>query len=260
METAETFALPDKTVAVSGDWHADVGWVQDILPKLRGKVTTLLHVGDFALWPAVEHADFAVSVDYWAKRAGIERVLVTPGNHEDWGRLQKLYDAHPGQAVRMSDAVWALPRGFRFTIDEASFLSFGGAVSVDRHHRVEGRSWWPEENVTERDVQRAISGGPADVMIAHDTVNGSGVWPVDRILLQTGQWPADVIAQADESRRKVTRVWDAVRPDVLFHGHYHVRGSGRRGDGRRVEALDMNGRPGNVVLFQPRTREVTPLG
>lgn len=245
LEAAETLDLPDNDVVVAGDWHGSTAWIQRALPAVRGRATTLLHLGDFGL-----HAPtWLQSVDYWAKRAELERIVVTPGNHEDWSRLLAVMDPHPGQAVRLSETVWVLPRGgFRFTVGGRTVLSWGGAASIDRRARTRGRDWWPEELPTESEVEVAVAGGPADVMISHETVSGSGVDAVERMLLDNPQkWDHDALAYSALSRARTTAVWAAARPRLLLHGHMHLRGSSTLADGRRVESLAADQQEGNLV-------------
>lgn len=155
--------LPDPRVWVCGDWHGNVGWLQTVLPamhRLDRGVATILHAGDWWMEPD--------SVDYWCERVGIERVLVTLGNHEPYDQCVPLLAAYPGEAVRISKVVWLLPRPWRFEVFGREFLSLGGAASVDRRWRTEGKDWWPDERITDEQVL-AASVGSADVMITHES-------------------------------------------------------------------------------------------
>lgn len=184
-------------VAVAGDWHGDTSWVQEILPALHRfapDVRTVLHAGDFGFWPPLHRKAFTDTVDFWCKSTGIERVLFTPGNHEWWPMLDERFAQRPGEPVQMSAAVWALPRGVRFTLAGRSFLSFGGAASIDYAYRTEGRDWWPEELPTDEHVDAAIEGGPIDVMLTHETVDG-GTAAVEEILRANPYgWSAEELA------------------------------------------------------------------
>lgn len=95
------------------------------------EVDTIFQLGDFGFFPHRSGNDFVAEVDALCTAAGIKRVIVTPGNYEDWSELDKLFASRPGEAVRLSEVVRALPRGFRFTLGGHTFLSFGGAASVD---------------------------------------------------------------------------------------------------------------------------------
>jgi len=101
------------------------------------------------------------TVDFWAKNAGIQRVLVTLGNHEDWGRIVTAQGAAEGVALRVSEAVWLLPRPFRFRLAGREVLSPGGASSVDKSYRTDGKDWFEEELITEAMEAAAVAGGRA---------------------------------------------------------------------------------------------------
>lgn len=239
-------------VAVAGDWHANVNWVQKVIPRLTRQypdVCTILHVGDFGFWPGRQGRSFLGAVDYWCKSAGIARVLVTPGNHEDWAALDEVFAKTPGQAVQMSETVWALPRTHRFELAGRSFLSFGGAASIDYADRVPGKSWWPTELPTEADVTAAIAGGPVDVIIAHETVNG-GTPATEKVLRSNPMsWSEEERAYSARSRDMVTRVWDTLAPKLLAHGHMHTSDDVELADGRRVYSLGCDNQANNLGLL-----------
>ncbi|WP_354025929.1 metallophosphoesterase [Conyzicola nivalis] len=121
--------LPGETrVAVAGDWHGNTIWIQEMIPALHAaapEVGTILHAGDFGILPGPRGKGFLAAVDAQCEASVIERVLVTPGNHDDWTRMNHRFVSQPGEAIRLSDRVWVLPRGFRFTLAGRTFLSFG---------------------------------------------------------------------------------------------------------------------------------------
>jgi hypothetical protein len=241
----------ESCVAVAGDWHGDARFAGRILPaigRLAPDVTTILHVGDFGI--GKDNA-FLKTADYWCARAGIHRILVSPGNHEFWPRIEAGFAATPNEPTRLSTAVWALPRAFRFSIAGRSVLSFGGAASVDGEDRVVGADYWPHSEMpTEADVGKAIAGGPVDVMISHETIDG-GVPLVDRVLRSNPLgWPKGALAASALSRQRVTRVWQVARPRVLCHGHMHIADEAELHDGRRVYSLGCNGQEKNVGILR----------
>lgn len=247
--------LDDAVVAVAGDWHGNYAWTKKAIAAIAAAdpaVTTILHAGDF--WPS---RDYLALVDAACQRAGIERVLVTGGNHEPWGELQPLLDAAGGAPVQLSDVVHFLPRPYRFTIAGAEILSLGGAASVDRLWRVPGKEWWQEEQITDQMVQDAIAGGTADVMITHETPEGSPVSSVAGILRGNPLgFPEETLAESADSRQRVGTVWDALRPHTLFHGHMHAPGAARTSDGRRVISLGCDDQAQNVVLWDVLTDDI----
>lgn len=148
--------IDEPTVAVSGDWHGNLRWVSQILPAIRRAhpaVRTVLHVGDFGLWPGDRYLE---TVDFWAKRSGL-RILVTPGNHDDWDALEDPFSR--GELAHVSETTTFMPRGYRFTVGGRTAMSFGGAASHDRAWRLAQRTkrpiWWPAEVAPEAEVEAA---------------------------------------------------------------------------------------------------------
>lgn len=241
--------LPDARVAVCGDWHGNTCWLRSLAPAIRNispDITTILQAGDWWM-------DLGAS-DRILKDAGIERVLVTLGNHEPWPYITPVLDAYPGEAVRVSERTWLLPRPYRFRIAGRQILSMGGATSVDRAWRKAGTEWWPDETITDAHVESALAGGPADVMITHETPAATPVRAV-RELLRTNPFgfPAEALVDSATSRARITQVWDAVRPDLLLHGHMHVPGGGTTADGRRVISLGQDEQQGHLAFLDLAT-------
>lgn len=251
----ENITLPDQRVAVCGDWHGNAGWARMLgraLPHLAPDVTTILHLGDY--WMNGDEVDEAFA------DTGIERILVTLGNHEPYGELTPLLDEHPGSAVRVSHLTWILPRPARLSIGGRSVLSLGGASSVDRESRQEGLTWWPGEAIDDSHVAAAIAGGSADLMLTHESPAGTPVRPVQKILRENPGWFTKAALEASAaSRARVSQVWDAVRPELLAHGHMHVAAGGKTEDGRRVASLGRDGHEGNLGFLDMQTlRMATP--
>lgn len=246
----DDLTLPGETrIAVAGDWHGSIVHTQHIIPwmhRLHPDIKTVVHVGDFGIPRTLANRkSYLSTASYWAVKTGI-RLLVTPGNHEGWTLLDELFEASGGQPVEVEPMVWLLPRGYRFTIAGISFLSFGGAASIDYKFRVEGADWFPTEMPTEAHVAAAIAGGPVDVLITHETVNG-GTPSVEKMLAENPQgWDADELAYSSWSRKLVTDVWDGVNPRVLAHGHMHKKDEITLDDGRRVYSMHMNSKRGNI--------------
>lgn len=247
--------LPDERVAVCGDWHGNVGWARTLaraLPALAPDVTTMVHLGDWSMPTTETDAAFA--------ETNIDRIYVTLGNREPWGGISPLLDEYPGQAVRVSDIIWLLPRPARLSIGGRRILSLGGAASVDRLSRIEGLTWWPDEAITDEHVAAAIAGGPADLMLTHESPSGTPVRPVREVLRTNPHgFSKATLAESAASRARVSEVWDTVRPELLVHGHMHTPGGGATEDGRRVASLGRDGQEGNLGFLDMRTlRMATP--
>jgi hypothetical protein len=251
-EYATEISIPERRVAVCGDWHGNYRWMDIVARSVRSlapDVTTILQLGDW--WMDPDTTDEALD------GTGIERIYVTLGNHEPWDQITPLFDAHPGCAVRVSKITWLLPRPARLTIGGRSVLSLGGAASVDRAWRQEGVSWWPDEEITKEHVAAAVAGGPADLMLTHESPARTPVRAVREILRTNPMgFPDDALAVSAVSRDRVAEVWDAVHPELLAHGHLHVPGGGMTEDGRRVASFGQDGQQGNVGFLDMKTLRI----
>lgn len=251
-DTSQEISLPDRRVAVVGDIHGNFRWLDIVaraVRKLAPDITTMLQLGDWAMAPD--------TTDEALDGTGIERIYVTLGNHDRWDQVTPLLDAHPGAAVRVSDITWLLARPARLSIGGRRVLSLGGAASVDRAWRVEGVSWWKDEEITREHVAEAIAGGPADLLLTHESPARTPVRAV-REILRTNPlgFPDDAREASAVSRARVTEVWDAVCPELLIHGHMHVPGGGATEDGRRVASLGQDGQQGNVGFLDMQTLRI----
>ncbi|WP_433718628.1 metallophosphoesterase family protein [Microbacterium laevaniformans] len=247
-ETAGSFDLPDDRVWISGDWHGNAAWPGMLLPAMRRHdrtISTVLQLGDF--WPSDA---FLATVDYWAERAAIEHVLFLPGNHEPWQELIPIeVDLAPGQAARISERVYFLPRPFRFTIGGRTVLALGGASSVDAEWRTPGADFWPQERITQAHEDAAVADGPADILLTHESPV-TAVPEVARILASNPNgYPAAALAISAAQRERVERVHDAVQPILHFHGHMHVYGNLTLPSGQQIISLAQDGQPGNAGVL-----------
>jgi hypothetical protein len=246
----------ESRVVVAGDWHSNINWIGKAIPSIARYapgVDTILHVGDFGIWPGVSGRKFLDAVDFWCGRAGISRVLVTPGNHENWGWLDSEFESKPGAPVALSTVVQVHPRGYRFEIGHRTFASFGGAASVDFEMRSSGIDWFPGELPTREDVECAVNGGPADVLLTHETVDGGTPASEHMLRINPLNWSPEALDYSKQSRALVTQVWEGVVPKLLFHGHMHVADEITLPSGQQVISLGRDGQTRNLALLELST-------
>ncbi|MBC7596363.1 MAG: metallophosphoesterase [Kineosporiaceae bacterium] len=236
-------------LAFAGDWHGHIEGVQAKLQLLAELgVTRLLHVGDFAIWPDRSGRRFLDQLNDYAIATDI-RIAVTPGNHEDWRYLLDCFEsAGAGKPAPIRSHISALPRGFSWTQRGRSLLSFGGAASIDYEWRVPGFSWWPEELPTDADLARLRGSAPVDIMITHDSPI-PGVPKVQAIRESPGSWSEEALDYAYRGARIITEAWQAAAPQILIHGHFHVRDTLRFTSGQRIVSLAKENDRGNVLLI-----------
>lgn len=245
-------------VAIAGDWHSSGYWARRALAMLHDQapdVHTVLHLGDFNLTSNSPWAAYRRTVVEAMEVNGIERVLVTPGNHDDWSQLGPRFDLHPDvpYCLPKSPGISFLPRGYRFEIAGRTFLSFGGAASPDQGRRIEGKDWWRNEEPTKADATRALAGGSVDVLLTHEAVDG-GTRLVDDVIARPNHrlFDEDGLSASRRSRALVTGVWTHLAPARLFHGHMHVRAEAHLPTSRSVYSLAANNSPGNIGVLDLR--------
>jgi predicted phosphodiesterase len=208
-----------RRVLVVGDLHGNTIQAEQCCDYAQRKgCDAVLQVGDFGFWtPGVDNLKYLKRVEKAAEKFDLIFYWLD-GNHEDHSRRHE-FDSELRPRTRY------LPRGHRWTWWGKRFMAVGGAVSVDKHERVENRSWWRKEILTDEEIDYAIrdDGIPVDVVFSHDCpsgVNIPGIGP-DSKGTDAG-WPADVIYEASIHRNKMRTVFRSVHPKLWIHGHYHI--------------------------------------
>lgn len=107
-----------------------------------------------------------------------------------------------------------LMRGQVYEIEGKRIFVFGGAYSIDRDLRVEGRSWWPQEMPDEEDKEEAIKN--------LDMVN----WEVDYVITHTA--PEDTMSifhPRHEHEASLNSFLEYIRENIKYKhwyiGHLH---------------------------------------
>lgn len=233
-----------RRIVVAGDVHGYAPHVEQIIGMaaklLDGEPQKIiLQVGDFGIMPGPGGLDYLHAVLDACHEHDV-RIWLIDGNHDSPDMLPGLeISGNERQLVN-----W-LPRGYRWEWHGRTWLAMGGAVSVDRagppclschgrgatavqrcrkcgglgrFPRTEGVNWWPEERISLADADRAIAGGPADVLVSHDCpARVVHAFP-DRPFWYA---PAD-LAAAEENAELLQIVASATRVTHNIHGHLHM--------------------------------------
>ena len=227
-------------IAFAGDWHGNTNWATAMLKKLAAEnIQTIFHVGDFGIWPG--EAGYLKWVNRMLTQYD-QKIYVTLGNHEDYTQVAELTTVNgDGWLVYPEfDRIFIAPRSHVWTFEGVNFGSLGGAGSIDRNLRVEGKSWWPEEEILLEDVvlleQKMVDAGwgQIDVLITHDAPAGlrrepGGAKPV---------WLTPEVEYYCYQQRVLLReAADRTAPKMLVHGHWHYFVNDQI-DGARVNGVD----------------------
>jgi Calcineurin-like phosphoesterase len=253
-------------VLVAGDWHGNTRWAQGVIRQaphlLAGEDRKIiLQLGDFGIWPGIPGGAYLADVAAALKESDTW-LLFVDGNHEDFDQLHATRDQWVRDSGRpllspvplAGGRIQWLPRGYRWTWHERTWLALGGGVSLDKAGRIEYYDWWPQEEITGEQERDVIAAGAADVMVTHECPGGvTHTFPPP-----PPWWNLADLARSDAHRERMQRVVDAVRPSHLIHGHLHI-GYQRTCDFGfgpvRVTGLDMDGQDWNYAILDTRTME-----
>lgn len=259
-------------LGVMGDVHGAELWTVASIRKLSALgITHILQMGDFGVWPGEAGEHFLREVNA-ALESEEMLMAVTLGNHEDYLRLEATliparYDAAFDQLPGYDHILFA-KRGQRWNWDGVSFCSLGGANSINRYSSTPFIDWWPQESISMGDVYRTIEGGRADIMLTHDCPDGVPILSALNDPDGAG-WSLEALSYAQESKTMLRYALDAVQPELLIHGHYHVYADlqvelGVLGADEtyslRSICLDKENTAGNLAVLEPLTRNIAPYG
>lgn len=236
--------------AVFGDWHGHLGvGLAAIRSASDMGVTRMWHVGDFPLdWPGAERGRYEKKLNALLVERAAE-LIISPGNHDCLSAVN-LRDVQEDGLISWRSNIKVLPKGGRTVIDGLRIGGLGGAFSVDRDWRREGRDLWAEEEEpTAEQAERLIAGGDLDVLITHDV-------PAGVPMRSNLNLPAGIVARADRTRILLSETVARTRPHHVFCGHWHQRVISEiaHPDGRvtRVDVLaSEQSKMGNGVLVFP---------
>lgn len=214
-------------IGLLGDTHGNTHVVQNALDMFLAHDVIQIHqVGDFGFWPGKPGEQFLAQVNTHLTKNG-QTLYITPGNHEDYSQI-KHFPVREDGWLEAREHILVAPRGHRWEWEGVSFVSLGGAPSVDRAWRIQFQRdkgypvWWKEEDISREDMDLTIEGGYADIMIAHDAP--FGVPTVEKGISGNPMgFTEEDLRYGYEGRLKMREVVDVIRPKMFFHGHYHFK-------------------------------------
>lgn len=232
-------------IGLIGDIHGDLGHLLIELRMFRNRgIDTIVQLGDFGMvWPQAGWVRDLSKLDRTLARLD-QTLYWLDGNHEDHRRLAQ-WSVSPDGIRWIRDSIGHLPRGFRTVLASGKTLAvLGGANSIDFGVRTEGISFWPEESITDVDLEQ-LGHEPADVLLGHDAPLSV---PSLDAQLDPSHWFEAGIAYADAGRAMFHRGFLQVKPALCVSGHYHCLVDETRtfdsSDGQfisRIVVLDTNG-------------------
>jgi len=172
----------------------------------------VFHVGSLGVWPDPKHTDHATRLsgtetDFHEFYLGRKRIpypiLFAPGRHEDHRWLELMYQKGYFEII---PNLHRMPNGFARTIEAAgvslNVLTLGGVFSpvIYRGGKKRKRTWC---HYTKRDVEKACSVGPVDLLLTTEAGYGSRL--------------GAFVSQA----AGINNILFATRPRLHVHGAYN---------------------------------------
>lgn len=173
---------------ITGDTHGDLDFDKLRLHNLTqqgiqipSKDDKLIILGDFGL-PFITPENmkphtlqvYQECMDFLDKYPC--QVLWIDGNHDNhdfWAKqpITHMYDGKV-QIHPLSSNVIHLMRGQVYDIDNTSVFTLGGASSIDKCLRIEGYSWWEQEEVSNKECEEALNNlhkynNEVDIILTH---------------------------------------------------------------------------------------------
>ena len=180
--------------------------------KKLSKNDYVIILGDFGLIWNGGNTD-----KYWQDWLGSKSftTLWIDGNHENFD----LIETYPvecwngGNIQKINDSIIHLMRGQVYSIGGYKIFTMGGATSIDKQFRKEGKSWWPQEI-------------PSDAELSEGLKNLANVnWQVDYVLTHTASTKAMSAMYYIKEYSVLTEYFDMLEGRVTFShwyfGHFH---------------------------------------
>lgn len=197
-----------------GDTHGSGHWVNNVQQRaFDAGADCIFQLGDFGVWHGRRGKEFLDMVSNYAEDAGVPFYFLD-GNHEDFVRLNDLVrkgEVNEDGHIEIRSNLFYSPRGHKWEWSGKTFMSMGGAISIDKDRRVFGKSWWPEEEITDEQVAK-VEEGKVDVLLSHDA-------PLNPLPKFARTPRFDRMSEPNQDRLR--QVFDKVTPEYVFHGHFH---------------------------------------
>ena len=183
-----------KTLIV-GDVHGYFGYLNILINQKQPDL--VICCGDFGYWPNVP------SIKFKPKPQG-SKILWIDGNHEDhWSLRDRKTDELRKDVIYM-------PRGSTYTLDDGRKILFmGGADSIDKNVRRLGYDWFPEEVISQKDLEN-LPNEKIDIVISHTC-------PLELVGEMLGYRDKDI----EPSNHALSYIYNRYNPKRWYFGHWH---------------------------------------
>jgi len=191
---------------IHGNWDTFSRFLKSYSPE------NVFVCGDFGYWPNTSTWDKFLHVEKIPdvlKNIGT-KLYWCDGNHEDFNMLFGQHNVNHKQPIEIAKNTFYMPRGTVFEFQNKKVLFMGGALSIDRHYRIENHTWFNEELITQSNILSLKDDMEIDWVISHTC-------PTEFIEIDAKLWSK----LQDPSRNALSYILQQYQPVKWFFGHFH---------------------------------------
>ena len=199
-------------IMYAGDTHGQQKAFDQIDAEARASETSIIiQVGDFG----VHFAPNCTVADWFEKRDGGPIWITCGGNHDNWPKWRSLPEVElfGGKVRELAPGCFFADRGTVLNIGGEKHIFFGGAESIDKMHRVEGRDWWPEESPDYAEYCKFMDAmefhRPA-VVVTHEAPSSIQIRKLNRLSNPTPRSLEGIFRNCEH------------KPARWYFGHHHI--------------------------------------
>lgn len=206
-------------LALVGDIHAGFDiFISKIYSQIKqNRADIIFQLGDFGIYPTLFPEDLC------GKLFDIP-IYFIDGNHEEFRYLKKLCEnglKHNDGTYEIYPNIFYVPRGTVLKFGKEIIGCIGGANSIDKYYRKEGYDWFPEEEITDQDVENAIKKFKEEnitMMFTHTPSYNIIFKHWGRLNLLEWHLPNNWL---DISSIQISKLWPEVGSPPIYSGHMH---------------------------------------
>jgi len=222
--------MKEGRIFVCGDTHGSYdikklstkNWKEQ---KELTKDDVLIQLGDFGfIWSDPATKEELNWLNWLADKKFTTAVVL--GNHENYDIIETLpWEEKWGNEVQFWEAksgnrIYFFKRGAIYKINGKDILTIGGALSIDKHMRSEGISWWKQEDITREEIENCFNeldshGYKVDYILTHTCPSRIVMEFIHPSMYNMGKFN-------DYTAKFLDEIDNLVEFDGWFFGHMHV--------------------------------------
>lgn len=208
-------------ILLTGDTHAQIDRLLFLNDSEMTKEDIVIVLGDFGfIWKDNKYTDETL------KLLGEKKCTIAflDGNHENFSLIrakETITEWNGGRVGMLPYGVIHLLRGEIYKINGKIVGVCGGANSIDKARRIEGESWWKEEEITDADVDNfaanlsKIKDKKIDIMLSHDA-------PASLVPLVKLYSYVNNTGETSKSQDQLERILQMANIEKWYFGHWHI--------------------------------------